>query len=97
MFLLNESFTNKRFQTDQMINCTPFAPDATLEVSNKTVTFQKTYQCFTKATSKSYWTVIRWISIILSRLRNVNYSGLFSTCWKPTTNPNPIKRLEKEI
>ena len=25
---------------DQMINCTPFAPEATLEVSNMTVTFQ---------------------------------------------------------
>ena len=105
MFFLNESFTNKRFQTDQMVNCTPFAPLATLEVSNKTVTFQKpyqasinhTFQCFTKATSKGNWAVIRWISVILSRLRNGNYSGLFPTSWKLTTNPNLIKRLEKEI
>ena len=105
MFFLNESFPNKRFQTDQVINCTPIAPKATLEVSNKTVTFQKpyqaiiyhTFQCFTKATSKSNWTVIRWISIILSRLRNGNYCGLFPTRWKLTTNPNLIKRLEKEI
>ena len=42
MFFLNKGFTNKRFQTDQMVNCTSFAPEATLEVSNKTVTFQKT-------------------------------------------------------
>ena len=43
-FFLDASFTNKRFQTDEMINCTPFTPEATLEVSNKTITFQKPYQ-----------------------------------------------------
>ena len=42
--LFDEGFTNKRFQTDQVINCTSFAPEATLEVSYKTVTFQKPYQ-----------------------------------------------------
>ena len=88
-----------------MINCTLLASEATLEVSNKTVTFQKpyrasinhTFQCFTKATSKNNWTVIRWISIILSRLRNGNYSSPFPTSWKLTTNLNLIKRLEMEI
>ena len=27
-----------------MINCTPFAPEATLEISNEAITFQKSYQ-----------------------------------------------------
>ena len=44
MLFLNESFTNKRFQTDQMINCTPLAPEATLEISNEAISFQKPYQ-----------------------------------------------------
>ena len=103
--VLDESVTNKRFQTDQMINCIPFAPEATLEVRNKTITFQKPYQAginhtfqrFTKTTSKGNVTVIRCISIILPRLRNGNYSGLFPTSWELTTNPNLIECLEKEI
>ena len=37
MIFLDECFTNKRFKTDKMINCTSFAPEATLEVSNKTL------------------------------------------------------------
>ena len=35
MFFLDESFTNKPFQTDHMIDSTPFAPEATLEISNE--------------------------------------------------------------
>ena len=65
-------------------------PEATLVVSNlknKTIAFQKQnktginnmFLSFTKATSQSNWTVIRWISIILSRLSNRNYNGLFPT------------------
>ena len=42
--LFDEGFTHKGFQTDQMINCTPFAPEATLKVCNKTIAFQKPYQ-----------------------------------------------------
>ena len=90
MFFLNESFTNKRFQTDLMTNCTTLAPETTLEVSNKAVTFQKTYQanfnhtfqCFTKATSMSNWAVMRWISIILLVLG----MGIIMACFQLVGN-----------
>ena len=101
MFIFDEGFTNKRFQADQMINYTPFAPETTLKISNKTIAFHKAFQAgsdhafnsFTKTTIKNNWTVIRWVSIILSRLRN--YSDIFPSSWKLTTKAQR-KRTSKK-
>ena len=99
MFIFDEGFTNKRFQADQMINFTPFAPETTLKVSNKTIAFQKAFQAGSdhafnssiKTTSKSDLTAIRWVSIILSRLRN--YSDIFPSSWKL----KPLKPNDCEV
>ena len=103
MLLLDEGFTNKGFQSNQVIISTALVPETTLEFCNYIICFKvpnesfidHALQCFAYTARLSNRTVIVWVRIIFARFRYWNYRSFFPRLRYITSFPDAIKCFQK--